>query len=110
MRSLPLTFYLNLLLKTRSPTCKMGLPTQLQIKQFNSQQLNNNRQINSNLQHNSNQQLNNSRPKSSNQAKAMLTRITMQTTTMEMVQAKTHPAMQEPEVVNQKALHSNEEN
>lgn len=29
---------------------------------------------------------------------------------MEMVQAKTHPAMQEPEVVNQKALHSNEEN
>lgn len=28
MRSLPLTFYLNLLLKTRSPTCKMGSLTQ----------------------------------------------------------------------------------
>jgi hypothetical protein len=34
----------------------------------------------------------------------------MQTTTMEILQAKTHPAMQELEVVSQKVLHSNEEN
>jgi hypothetical protein len=44
------------------------------------------------------------------QALERRTLTTIQTTTMEMVQDKTHPAMQEPEVVSLKTLHSNEEN
>jgi hypothetical protein len=88
----------------------MGSPAQLQAKWFNSQQLSSNPQLNNNQKLSNNQQINSSQPKSNNQAKAKPTRITMQTTTMEILQAKTHPAMQELEVVSQKVLHSNEEN
>ena len=93
-KNLPLTFYLNLLLRMKSPTCKkVSLSHQRasQLKLSQANRYNNNQPSNnqlSNNQHKSNQL----------RLSQMLTLITIQTTTMAAL-AKIHPAMQALEMV-----------
>ena len=108
-KNLPLTFYLNLLLRMKSPTCKKASLSRQRASPFKPSPANryNNNQL-SNNQLSNNQLSNNQRRSSQLMLSQMPTQITIQTTTM-VALAKTHPAMQALEMVaTRRALPSSE--